>query len=254
MKADLQLIYLIEELAANAWPAYIQQTLGQWRLRATFGITERANSVYTVGNIPNNDNWLQIVEEFYQSRSIHPCFYVSDASPSDLDGILEGKGYKKLDECFMMTAECAEIMDRVERNNRFTTKFILEADDAWIHEFILLGGFTLERHHAYSCIFSAIPFPKAFARIYENGETIGLGTVVVENGWACISNIVVHPAHQRKGVAAQLIRHLTEWAQKKGANGMYLQVIKNNIPAVTLYNKLGFVPISRHHYRTLQTF
>ena len=45
-------IYLIEELAANAWPAPVQQQLGPWKLRAGNGVTQRANSVLAVGGMP----------------------------------------------------------------------------------------------------------------------------------------------------------------------------------------------------------
>jgi len=81
VEKDNKLVRLNEELAANSWPAYIQQTLGEWRLRANMDVTKRANSVYTGGSIPEYGEWLEVVEEFYRRRSLLPCFHISEASP-----------------------------------------------------------------------------------------------------------------------------------------------------------------------------
>jgi N-acetylglutamate synthase len=253
VETDVRMIHLLEELAANAWPAHVQQTLGKWRLRATFGITKRANSVFTVGPFPDHDEWIKVVEDFYQQRSIPACFYISDVSPVELDGMLEALGYGKVDECYMMAAKSSDCIERVDHDSRFTCRFASEADDEWIRDFIRFENFAPERHHGYAHIFSAIRPEKTFARICENGETVGLGTVVVERGWACLSNIVVAPAHRRRGIGVQLVGSLAGWARANGANGLYLQVVKENLAAVNVYTKLGFVPVSGHHYRIRPT-
>ena len=41
---SLDQIRELEELAANAWPAGVQQALDGWRLRYHLGVTRRANS------------------------------------------------------------------------------------------------------------------------------------------------------------------------------------------------------------------
>ncbi|MFT0804118.1 GNAT family N-acetyltransferase [Bacillus swezeyi] len=251
MKTETEFVHLIEKLAVNAWPSYIQQVVGQWKVRATFGVTKRANSVHAIGSIPKNQNWLQIIEQFYKEKSISPCFYISEISPMELDRLLEAKGYKKLDEFLVMTASCSSILKNVDLENRFTINSTSEVVDKWIDDFISLEGFPPQRYQAYSYIFSAIKFKKNFVSIYEEGKIVGLGTVVVEQGWGCISNIVVDQNHRRKGIAAQLIRHLSEWAYVNKAHHIYLQVLKENKPAIGLYNKLGFIPISKNHYRML---
>ncbi|WP_199620015.1 GNAT family N-acetyltransferase [Paenibacillus alkalitolerans] len=110
----------------------------------------------------------------------------------------------------------------------------------------------MDRYRAYVHIFSAIGPRKAFVTIKENGETAGLASVVAERGWAGIFNVVIDPVHRRKGAAQQLMRILAEWAASNGANEMYLQVVCANAPAVSLYRKLGFHAISKHHYRVLK--
>ncbi|WCK52444.1 GNAT family N-acetyltransferase [Aneurinibacillus sp. Ricciae_BoGa-3] len=251
MKTDSQLVLLLEELGANAWPSYIQQTIRTWRLRASFGVTKRANSVYAAGPFPD-ENWLALVEEFYQRRSIVPAFQVGSASPPELDSILEANGYRIEYPCFLMMALCSEIINRVRDEQRFTCTLAEEADDEWIRDFLILEDYPQEQHRGYSHIFSAIGPSKAFLRLYENDEVIGLGTAVVERSWSGLSNIIVSPRHRQKGAAAQIIRRLTRWAAGRGAERTYLQVLTDNEPALALYDKLGFTAVSQYHYRTLE--
>jgi hypothetical protein len=50
MTAPVDDIYLLEELAANAWPAEVVQFVDGWRFRYTLGVSSRrVNSVW-----PNN--------------------------------------------------------------------------------------------------------------------------------------------------------------------------------------------------------
>ena len=63
-------ISLLDELAANAWPAMVQQGLDGWRLRASDGVTRRANSVLSAGRGPAYSDWLVDVESFYRRRRL----------------------------------------------------------------------------------------------------------------------------------------------------------------------------------------
>src|SRR5437879_13843028 len=86
-------IYLIEELAANAWPAPVEQQLGPWKLRAGNGVTQRANSVLAVGGMPVYERWLDEIRDFYGRRGLPVRFHISDGSPGGLDEMLDGMGY-----------------------------------------------------------------------------------------------------------------------------------------------------------------
>ncbi len=92
-------IHKIEQLAAASWPSYIQKNMGQWLLRANFGVTKRANSVWTSADTPEGD-FQQEAEHFYKSLGLPVCFHISNASPKGLDAVLADSGYEKADECF----------------------------------------------------------------------------------------------------------------------------------------------------------
>jgi ribosomal protein S18 acetylase RimI-like enzyme len=253
MSGDIKLIRLIEELAANGWPAYIQQTLGAWRLRANMDVTKRANSVYTSGPFPEHSEWMDIIEDFYQRRAISPCFYISKASPAELDGILESAGYHKAFECYTMVASCMEVLNRSMKSDHFAYEFEEDASNEWIHDFMRLEGYSADRYEGYLHIFSSIGPKKAFVSLRDHGELSAMGTVVVERGWAGLSNIIVDAAQRGQGAATALLRNLAEWSLSSGAGQMYLQVLKDNSPAISLYRKLGFTPLCEHHYRLLDT-
>jgi len=249
VRGDIKLIRLIEELAANSWPSYTQQTLGAWRLRANMNVTKRANSVYTCGSFPEYGEWMDVVEEFYRRRSLLPCFYISEASPTELDGILHSSGYRKIFECYTMVASCSEVMARSAESDQFTSEFAGEASSEWIYDFMRLEGYSPDRYDGYVHIFSAIGPKKSFVSLRHNGNLIALGTVVVERGWAGLSNIVVDAKHRGKGAGTALLRSIVNWSLCNGADQLYLQVIGDNSTALSLYRKHGFTPLFQHHYR-----
>ncbi|MCY9030221.1 GNAT family N-acetyltransferase [Bacillus inaquosorum] len=241
-------IHKIEQLAAASWPSYIQKSMGQWLLRANFGVTKRANSVWTSADMPEGE-FQQEAEHFYKSLGLPVCFHISNASPKGLDGALADSGYEKADECFQMTALCRDIMNRTEDNRRLTYKWEQVPSSVWIDNFIRLEGFSAKRHQGYSNIFKRMPPCKTFFTMYDQGSLTAVGTASVIEGYGGLSNIVAAKKHRGKGAGTQVIRVLTEWAISNGAKHMYLQVLKENLAAVSLYEKIGFSPISEHHYR-----
>lgn len=252
MQTTTDTLRLLEQLASNAWPAHTTEKLGDWTMRYTFGYTKRANSVHAVGSLPFDLNWLQKVENFYESRNTASCFHISQLSPAQLDETLGSKGYKKSDECFTMMAACEDTLQNVKLDIQYDADYLREATPAWIDEFLTLEDFSKDRFDAYTHIFSSIHASKTFLRLSSNKETVGLGSVVVEQGYGCISNIIVHAKHRRKGIAKELVSALVQCAQRQEADYVYLQVVKENKPAVDLYEKLGFKAVSSHHYRILK--
>jgi ribosomal protein S18 acetylase RimI-like enzyme len=148
-----------------------------------------------------------------------------------------------------MVASCIEVMARSVESDQFSSEFSEEASSEWIYDFMRLEGYSPERYDGYVNIFSAIGPKKAFVSLRDNGKLIAQGTVVVERGWAGLSNIVVDAEHRSKGVAACLLRSLVKWSLCNGAEQIYLQVQQDNFLALSLYRKHGFIPLSEYHYR-----
>jgi len=153
MNNHKNLIYHLEELAANAWPARITQTVGGWRLRYTDGITRRANSVWpnlsTLSTHPekfrtaplsiveatspkagmgqnfsgehpqlnqtNLAEQLATVENFYAQRNLPARFQICPAAqPPTLDETLTQRGYQKDAPTNVQTTSIATILKKLE--------------------------------------------------------------------------------------------------------------------------------------------
>lgn len=82
-----------------------------------------------------------------------------------------------------------------------------------------------------------------FLAAVEQDEVIGyVGCqTVLDEGY--ITNVAVAPAHRRKGVAAKLLAELRARAEAKELSFVTLEVRASNIPAITLYEAAGYVPV-----------
>ena len=77
---------------------------------------------------------------------------------------------------------------------------------------------------------------------------IGSQTVCGETD---MMNVAVHPDHRRKGIAEALILGLIEELKTMESHCLTLEVRASNVPAISLYEKLGFSEIGRrkNYYR-----
>ncbi|WP_409346883.1 GNAT family N-acetyltransferase [Paenibacillus sp. MBLB4367] len=246
---NLPLITQLERLAANTWPAAESRRFGDWRLRATFGVTRRANSVFAIGSPPAEANWRTEIESFYREKSLPVRFHVSPASPSWLDAELEAQGYVADSHTSMLVADAGKARQLLEPADRFQAMLYEYANEEWLHTFLTCEGYSEDRIPAYERIFAGIEPAHRFAVFLDRGTPVAVGTVVVESGWAGFTNIAVAEPYRRRGVGLQLMRKLIDWANEREAENLYLQVMKNNEAALRLYAKLGFRHLFDYHYR-----
>lgn len=77
---------------------------------------------------------------------------------------------------------------------------------------------------------------------------VGSQTVLGETD---MMNIAVHPDFRRQGIAEVLVTALEEQLRAMGSKCLTLEVRESNVPAKTLYHKLGFSQIGKrpNYYR-----
>ncbi len=73
---------------------------------------------------------------------------------------------------------------------------------------------------------------------------IGVATFSCVDDMADLHRVVVRPEARGRGIGASLVRAGIDWASAIGARRMLLEVSQENQPAVALYRRLGFEPIS----------
>ena len=66
---------------------------------------------------------------------------------------------------------------------------------------------------------------------------------VLDEGY--ISNVAVSPAYRRQGIADKLISQLLKSAEDKELTFVTLEVRQSNIPAISLYEKNGFIKVGQ---------
>jgi GNAT superfamily N-acetyltransferase len=254
MNSTLEHMMMMDRLALNTWPAEHTEPMGNWLLRTSGGITKRANSVFTLYDFPAEPGWLERIETFYHELQQPVYFQVSDASPTGLDAILEQHGYEKQIPCWLMTAQAEECKKLAadygaRKEITVTAKWHPFATENWIEHFMQFEKFTPEKKDFYTGLLGRIEPVKGFVELQVNEQTVAVATAVVENGWAGFVNVIVSEDSRGQGLGHQLMQALAAWSLEQGAKNLYLQVIADNIPAVKLYQRVGFTQLYGYHYR-----
>ena len=103
-----------------------------------------------------------------------------------------------------------------------------------------------------SSIESELTNPLSLWLVAVDGEEIAgyVGSQSVM-GEADMMNIAVKPSYRRNGLAQQLINELTVRLKENGVYSLTLEVRASNMPAIGLYEKMGFILVGRRpgYYR-----
>jgi GNAT superfamily N-acetyltransferase len=73
------------------------------------------------------------------------------------------------------------------------------------------------------------------------------------NAIGYVKRVIVHPDYRRLGLARSLMEHIIMYARMElGLNALDLHVWEGNVPAIKLYEMLGFELQHREHYLRLR--
>ena len=66
-----------------------------------------------------------------------------------------------------------------------------------------------------------------------------------------VMNVAVHPDFRRRGIAEALVKDLVDQLKAIGSRCLTLEVRASNVPAIALYEKMGFAEVGRrkNYYR-----
>ena len=94
--------------------------------------------------------------------------------------------------------------------------------------------------------FAGIPTTRFMAIAESENKIVGYcGVFLPAPGVeADILTVAVLPEYRRQGIAREFMRQIEEWAKKRGASAMMLEVEKSNSAAIELYKNLGYLQIS----------
>lgn len=251
---SMQLIRFIEELAANAWPAEIVQGVDGWRLRFNQNVTRRANSAWPneTGGCHSLEEKIALVEDFYIRWGCPPRYHICPAAqPANLDEILASRGYISDARTAVQTASLETILAHTQANPAYTVIISNSVNDDWFDLYSQGEHISLATAAVRRGILQRIGPQTGFATVQIDGQPAAAGMGVVERGWLGLFSLITHPNFRRRGAATRLIHALAQWGQTHQANQVYLQVMADNAPALSLYAWLGFETLYHYHYREL---
>lgn len=241
---DEQQVLAMELAAARAWPAAREAQIDGWRARLSGGGSRRGNSVLPLAYTGRDlDAAITAVEGHYRAQRTRSYFQISSIShPVDLDGVLEARGYTYEEPCLLMAKglTATRMPDNVVVSQ--------SADAAWLA--IYTAPLDATRKAAAPAVLETVPRERAFLLVMRDGAPLTSALAVLSpDGIVLVECVATRPDVRRAGGAQVVMDALEAWAFQNGAHTAALQVVLNNVPARTLYERRGYVEASRYHYR-----
>lgn len=218
-----------------------------WILRFADGYTKRANSINPlyVSSLDLEEK-IYFCESVYQKKSLPVVFKMtSSVHPDDLDERLHGKGYQVDSPTSVQTIN----LDTVNRQRRFDTEFQEDLSDAWLENYCRMNAVSKAYTSTLQKILTNIVPSHCFMFVKANNRIVSCGLGVLQSGYIGLFDIVTDKEFRKRGYGQQIVNSILEWGKQNAAHTGYLQVMLNNVPALHLYSKIGFVERYQYWYR-----
>ena len=239
-----------EQISLNAWPALQTIFYDGWILRFANGVTRRANSI-----VPLFESSLDIGEKIATCEDVYrehnlPVLYkmTTSVSPLNLDSILNDRGYEYQDETSLQVLPI--------KNGNYIGSAAIEIrekfDGAWLAQYGKFNDYDKNKLVERTKIYEQIRHKCCYLNLLCENNCVGCGLGVLEKTFLGIFDIVVMPGFRKNGFGRMIVDSLLDWGKKNGAMTAYLEVFVDNLPALSLYRKMGFKEKYKYWYRVKQ--
>lgn len=241
----------LDRIASRGWPATETLEIDGWLARAASGVTRRANSVLTAGEVKNPDAAIDAGEAFYRERELPASFQVSDGtSPPELADRLAARGYRRQGETLTQVALIADVaaeLESIPAQALAQVNITDEPDPEWVTMWWSVDGRgTMDELGTARSIMTGSPAIYATIRD-ETGVSAG-GRLAVVDEWGALFSLVVRPNARRQGLATRVLAALVAAAESRGVSKLCLQVLATSHGALAFYESLGFSSASHYRY------
>jgi ribosomal protein S18 acetylase RimI-like enzyme len=239
----------MQAVAERGWPAAETAPLGEWVLRASGGVTGRANSVRLAGRpgVPLADA-LAAVEGWYADRALPPLLQVP--VPSAYDDDLAALGWVVTRSTVLLTAPTADVLSRA--GTRQSVDLAITGAPVPGREWLAFVEPDLDPESLAAILVRPREVVFVEARDSSTGALLGAARASAASSpvgrWAGITSVMTAPEARRRGVATAVLRELATWAADARCPHTYLQVLGSNVEARRLYAGLGFELHHRYEY------
>ena len=243
-----QFARMIEEASLNAWPALQQILHDGWILRFANGYSRRNNSVnaFYPGFWPAETK-IKHCEEIFSARQMSSTFRMTPfVHPFNLDTLLETAGYEVVSPTSVQVVDLSALQ---RPSSQFEPNWWDFPEDMWINTYVHINRVSPDKHHALNEILTHIPADTSFLVLKFQERMVACGLGVIAPPYLGLFDIATDPAYRRQGIGRELVLWLARRARQRGAEIAYLQVVADNVPALRLYESLGFREIYQYWYR-----
>ncbi|MFC3995706.1 GNAT family N-acetyltransferase [Nocardiopsis sediminis] len=246
---DSEVVRGLQERAARALPAAQVEDVGGWWLRHAPGCSWWVGAVLPHGDAGPGELTRRVAraEEFYAGRGAKARFQITPpACPEGLDTVLADRGYLRENTVSLQVASAPHVAGQAAAG---ATRVRL--DDRPVRTWFetahaLHGGDPCAAWHMLDRVERLCVYASALV----DGEVVAVGRAVADSGWVGVFGMATAPGARGKGAGRDVLAALADWAGTQDADRMYLQVERDNCPAVRLYERTGFGEICTYHYRT----
>jgi ribosomal protein S18 acetylase RimI-like enzyme len=221
----------LETAMADTCPADVTVRHGEWLLRASMGITQRANSAVPLGKpLGTVDDAIAHVIEFSRAQGIIPAVRVPLPTGEGLDQLLNSLGWAAIVDSYVLVHDTHALVHP-------------DAELLIRHEDEPSGNWRSVRGPDES-VSSMRRYPADYASVWVEGQAVGAGRVAIADNWGVISEVFVGERHRRYGVGTAVVQALGGSARDSGVDRLAVSVSADNAEALALYGRLGF---RKHH-------
>ena len=234
--ADAAEIRMFERMGTGGFAARETIMYDGWQLRFSEGYTGRTNSVSVLyPSAIDPEVKIRRCEQFYRERGL-PCVFKLTDADSELRAALEKRGYRAVKPTDLMAADlCGAGMPEGD------VVFSAVPTEEWLSAYFAFEGISdPAAQAAYRRMLEEAPARTCFGALVLDGRIVACASTAAERGYALLQSVVVDPACRGRGLGRAICRALLAEAAANGAERAYLQVVQGNIPALRLYESLGF--------------
>ncbi|KXF79385.1 GCN5 family acetyltransferase [Paramesorhizobium deserti] len=237
----------IEAVGFRAWPATSVHYDGTWAIRMTAAHpSKRLNSINPLdpADIRDIPARVERASQRFRAYGRRPVFRQSPLAPPELDDYLASRGWERLDETVVMTADLTA-MDFAGTIDQIPLRDIGRYVDASLK----VHGRDASLRAGFSELLNGIRPVKGMFMIEEDGQPVSVALCVHDGAMAGLFDIGTSRESRRNGHGRAIVASALKWAMKHGAKTAWLQIETVNAPGLALYEGFGFTEIYRYAYR-----
>ncbi|MEQ4565567.1 GNAT family N-acetyltransferase [Paenarthrobacter sp. CAP02] len=243
----------LETLMDKAWPAVEREDTGEWVLRASEGVTQRANSVWprtiidSADDAPDLAASLRSASEWYRQRRLPLIFQVfDDPRSAALNTMLDTQRFTKQSETRIMVRGLEGLHAPASSRN---VELSDEPTEEWLSVWWSVDGrggaaeLAVARRILLGC-------PALYALVRDDdGVPAAVGRLAVADGWGGIYGMATTATHRRRGYGSLVLAALLDSGAERGLQGFWLLVTAANQGAQSLNAQAGFTNYGSYLYR-----